>query len=181
MNKLAWGSLGVLVAACLGLMFWLDWLLGAIFAAFVLAVWWLVFAIHKKEVDRQIAAVAKRLNLTVKRHPLRYAGMIGSYRGHPVSISFQSASTFGLGSILVADGAPPGLAALDVQTRTLVCMHHGLAPQPRRLLDPGPPPIQVKGEYLRLVLPGTCTDRARLQDALERLEHQVKTPDRTIK
>ena len=102
------------MAGATALMFWLDWLLGLVFAAFLAAVLAGVFGVPKRRVDRRIAAVAERLNLEVRRHPFRYASLHGSYRGRAASICLVSACSAGLGTLLVADGAPPGMAALDV-------------------------------------------------------------------
>jgi hypothetical protein len=159
-------------------MFWLDWLLGLVFAAFLATVLVWVFGVLKRRVERQIAATAKRLNLELRRHPFRYASLHGSYRGRAVSISLVAARSAGLGTLLVADGAPPGLAALDVGTVTLVRMTHGLPPQPARLLDPGPPPIAVRGQELHLVLPGIRLGQSELRQALQRLARQAQALQR---
>lgn len=77
--------------------------------------------------------------------------------------------------MLVAGGAPPGLAALDVRNITLVRMEHGLAPMRKKLLDPGPPPILARGGEMRLALEGICTDATLLREALKSLHSRVRT------
>ncbi len=172
--RLGWGLLGLLVALGVGLMFWLDWLLGAIFAVFVALVLWYVFGVLKKKIDVQVARAAGRLGLTVSTHPFRYASMAGIYQGRPVKISYESSRSFGLGSLAVTNGAPPALAALDASNITLVRMEHQQAPMKKRLLDPGPPPLLARGTELRLALEGVCTDAALLGDALKRLASQAE-------
>ena len=100
---------------------------------------------------------------------------MGGYQGHPVRISYESSRTLGLGFLLVAEGAPPGLAALDARNITLVRMGHNLSPQAKRLLEAGPPPVLVQGKELRLILPGICTDPIPLREALRKLHQQAKT------
>ncbi len=177
-----WGALGLLVAGAAALVFWLDWRLGLVFAAFLAAVLGWVFGVLKRRVDRRLAAAARRLNLQLRRHPFRYASLHGTYRGRAVSISLVGSRSAGLGTMLVADGAPPGLAALDAGTVTLVRMTHDLPPQPTRLLDPGPPPLTLQGRELRLVLPGICSAHADLRRALQLLARRARElhhPDTT--
>lgn len=173
--KVGWALLGLLLLGCLGLMFWINWVLGAVFAVFMGLVLWWVFGIIKRKTDLKVAQAAKKLGLNLRSHPFRYAGMHGEYNGRAVRISYESQRRAGLGSLLATQGGPPGMVALDMQDITLVRMEHGLAAMARELLDPGPPPILAHKQELRLVLEGVCTDPRLLKEALRALEAQVKS------
>lgn len=167
--KIGWGFLMLLVALGVGLMFWLDLILGSVFALFTVLVCWYVFFVIKKKTDMKIQSCARRLGLDFTSHPFRYGFISGNYKKRSVKISYESSRRFGAGSIAVVEGAPPGFAALDAENVTQIKMGHKAGRVPEKVLKTGPLPVMAKGSELKMVLNGVCTDFDSLNLALKRL------------
>ena len=169
LSKIGWGFSIFLVAAGVGLLFWLDVFLGSFFAVFTGVVCWYVFWVIMKKTNVKIQSCARRLGLDFTSHPFRYGFISGTYKKRPVKISYESSRVFGSGTMAVLEGAPPGFAVLDVENVTQIKMGHKAGKVPEKLLQTGPPPVMVKGFELKMILTGVCTDFDSLNLALKHL------------
>ena len=152
-SRVGWGLLALLVALGMGLMFWLEWLLGAVFALFVALVLWYVFGVLKKKVDTQLAGPPN--GWVWRWHPILPLRLAGRPLSGPAGE--DQLRKFAHLRSGIADGhrwSPTALAALDARNITLLRLDHQLAPAKKTLLDPGPPPVLAKNGQLRLAPAG---------------------------
>ena len=173
--KLGYGLIGLLLAACVGLMFLIHWILGTIFFICCLIVCWMVFGVHKKKVDTVIAEVAKETGLNYIPYRLRYAALKGEYKGYETEISYENDPGGTLGTTLMLETDLPGLAALNVKNVTVFKVKHGLDLDREELLDGGSTTIVAKKHDLVLVLPYTSRYK---QEIIENLKQLVGEADK---
>ncbi len=173
MAKLGWSALGLLVALCLALMFWINLIMGATFTVFCAVVFWFVLGVQKKKMDVLIKAGGESLGLQYKSHPFRHGSISGEFKNHQVRISYEGSRTIGLGTALALAGEAPGWAALDIRTVTLIRMDHDLDLEKKKLIDGGQTLITAHKSDVRLYHPDVVTDAGKLNSSLKRLAGEI--------
>lgn len=171
--KIGWAFLGLLVTAAVGSMFFIDWLLGLIFALFCAGIFWFVYGVLKKKVDAQVSQMAQFTGLAYQPHPFAYASLDGFYKDLKAKVYYKGTSTVGMGLGLSVITKSPGWAALDIRNVTVIKMWHDLTLPREKIIEHGPPHIVAKKNEISLMLPGICTDKEEITKALDRLTRET--------
>ncbi len=177
-GKIGYGLLGLLVLACLGLMFLLNVVLGIVFAVFTAGVLAWVYGVRKRKVDNLIVGAAAEVGLTVEKKILRHPGMSGEFGGRAVRLSYEGAPSGSSGSILGLAADMPGLSALDAGNMTVIRMAHGREVDRGRVIEDGPPLVAIRPGEAVLAAPGLITDGPQLIRLLKRLAEAVEAIER---